>query len=57
MRMSQTRVIEITLEAVGDLTKLTLLHTELPPHGMQYEQGWVENYFEPMIEYFSGSTA
>jgi activator of HSP90 ATPase len=44
--------IEITLEAVGDQTKLTLHHTGLPPHGGQYEQGWVESYFEPMIEYF-----
>jgi activator of HSP90 ATPase len=45
--------IEITLEAVGKQTKLTLKHTGLPPHGRQYEQGWVESYFEPMKEYFS----
>jgi activator of HSP90 ATPase len=45
--------IEITLEPVGDQTKLTLKHTGLPPHGRQYEQGWVESYFEPMKEYFS----
>ena len=44
--------IEITLEPVGDQTKLILWHTELPPHGRQYEQGWVEAYFEPMKEYF-----
>jgi activator of HSP90 ATPase len=44
--------IEITLEPVGDQTKLTLKHTDLPPHGRQYEQGWVESYFEPMEEYF-----
>jgi activator of HSP90 ATPase len=46
--------IEITLEAVGDQTKLTLHHTGLPPHGGQYEQGWIESYFEPMLEYFAG---
>jgi uncharacterized protein YndB with AHSA1/START domain len=46
--------IEITLESVADQTKLTLNHTGLPPHGMQYEQGWVESYFEPMKEYFEG---
>ncbi len=45
--------IEITLEPVGDKTKLTLKHTGLPPHGGQYEQGWVDSYFDPMQEYFS----
>src|SRR4030042_1644330 len=45
--------IEITLEPIGDTTKLTLKHTGLPPHGGQYEQGWVEAYFDPMQEYFS----
>ena len=45
--------IEVILEPVGDQTKLTLHHTGLPPHGTQYEQGWVEAYFEPMKEYFS----
>jgi activator of HSP90 ATPase len=45
--------IEITLEPEGNQTKLTLHHTGLPPHGRQYEQGWVESYFEPMKEYFS----
>lgn len=45
--------IEITLEPVGNQTKLTLRHTGLPPHGTQYEQGWVESYFEPMKEYFT----
>ncbi len=47
--------IEITLEPIGDKTKLTLKHTSLPPHGGQYEQGWVESYFEPMQEYFSAA--
>jgi activator of HSP90 ATPase len=46
-------LLEITLEPVGEQTKLTLRHTNLPPHGRQYEQGWVENYFTPMREYFS----
>lgn len=45
--------IEITLEPQGKQTKLTLRHTGLPPHGGQYEQGWVESYFDPMKEYFS----
>jgi uncharacterized protein YndB with AHSA1/START domain len=45
--------LEITLEPVGKQTKLILKHTELPPHGGQYEQGWVDSYFEPMTRYFS----
>jgi len=49
--------IEITLEPLGDQTKLTLRHTGLPSHGGQYEQGWVESYFAPMQEYFSSHKA
>jgi activator of HSP90 ATPase len=45
--------LEITFEPVGKQTKLILKHTELPPHGGQYKQGWVESYFEPMKQYFS----
>lgn len=46
-------LIEINLKPVGDQTELTLRHSQLPPHGTQYEEGWVESYFEPMKEYFS----
>lgn len=45
--------IEITFEPQGNQTKLVLKHTGLPPHGGQYEDGWVDSYFEPMKEYFS----
>jgi activator of HSP90 ATPase len=45
--------LEITLEPSGVETKLTLRHTNLPPHGGQYKDGWVESYFEPMKVYFS----
>jgi hypothetical protein len=38
------------LEETG--TRLTLKHTNLPDHGMQYKDGWVEHYFEPMKAYF-----
>ena len=48
--------IEITFEPVGKQTKLILKHTGLPPHGGQYEQGWVEAYFEPMTVYFGRHT-
>lgn len=44
--------IEITLVPVGAKTRLTLHHSGLPPHGGQYEEGWVESYFDPMKDYF-----
>ncbi len=46
-------LLEINLKPVGDQTELTLRHSNLPPHGTQYKDGWVESYFEPMQEYFS----
>jgi activator of HSP90 ATPase len=46
--------IEINLEHIGEQTKLTLRHSNLPAHGMKYQQGWFEAYFMPMEEYFSG---
>jgi len=45
--------LEITFEPAGKQTRLILKHTDLPPHGGQYEQGWVDSYFEPMMRYFS----
>ncbi|MFQ5945068.1 MAG: SRPBCC domain-containing protein, partial [Anaerolineae bacterium] len=44
--------IEVTFEAGEAGTKVTIRHTSLPPHGGQYEQGWVDSYFEPMKSYF-----
>ena len=45
--------LEILLAAEGDGTKITLIHTILPEDGMQYKQGWIDNYFEPMKTYFN----
>lgn len=44
--------LEISFDPHEEGTKVTIRHTNLPPHGDQYEQGWVENYFEPMSKYF-----
>ena len=44
--------LEITLLAVKGGTKVTLSHSNLPAHGEQYRQGWVDSYFEPMKAYF-----
>jgi uncharacterized protein YndB with AHSA1/START domain len=45
-------LIEVILKDKGDGTLITLTHTNLPPHGRQYEQGWKTHYFEPMKKYF-----
>ena len=46
--------LEIVLEGVPEGPRLCLKHTKLPDHGMQYKDGWVEHYFEPMKAYFRG---
>jgi activator of HSP90 ATPase len=45
-------MLNISLNSVDNGTEITLTHTNLPAHGMQYKQGWVDNYFTPMKEYF-----
>ncbi len=46
-------VLEIKLEDKNNHTLVTLTHSNLPPHGAQYEQGWKDHYFKPMKTYFS----
>jgi activator of HSP90 ATPase len=47
--------LEVLLDEVEAGTKLTLIHSEIPDgQGEEYRQGWVESYFNPMEEYFSG---
>ena len=45
--------VEITFKADGDVTEVTICHSGLPEHGMQYLQGWADFYFSPMRAYFS----
>jgi uncharacterized protein YndB with AHSA1/START domain len=45
-------LLEITFVTEGNQTRITIRHSELPDHGMQYQQGWVESYFNPMKRYF-----
>ena len=47
--------LEIDLEPVEGGAQVTIKHSALPAHGMQYEQGWIDNYFEPMKDYFAGA--
>ena len=46
-------IVEILLEEAGDGTRLTIIHSNLPEDGMQYQDGWVKWYFTPMKRYFS----
>jgi len=46
-------LLEVLLAAEGAGTRLTIRHSNLPPHGEQYRQGWVDAYFTPMKAYFS----
>jgi uncharacterized protein YndB with AHSA1/START domain len=46
-------IIEITLKDNGpDKTLITLSHSNLPPDGKKYEDGWKTHYFLPMKNYF-----
>ena len=48
-------ILEVSFESVEGGTRITIRHSGLPEHGMQYQQGWVDAYFTPMIEYFGRS--
>lgn len=54
-------LLEVLFEPEGSGTRVTVRHSALPEHGMQYRQGWVDSYFVPMQRYFGeqsvGSTA
>ena len=46
-------LLEVLLEAHEHGSLVTVRHSNLPEHGMQYKQGWIDNYFDPMKEYFA----
>ena len=45
-------LLEIVLASEGEGTLVTIRHSNLPDHGMQYKQGWIDAYFVPMKAYF-----
>ena len=49
-------LLTVELTAENNATRIVLTHENLPEHGAQYEQGWVDHYFEPMKKYFSSPT-
>ena len=49
-------LLEILFESEGDGTRVTIRHSNLPDHGRQYRQGWIDAYFLPMMAYFGGKS-
>lgn len=49
-------LLEVVFTPEGSNTRVTIRHSNLPPHGMQYQQGWIDSYFTPMKEYFENLT-
>jgi activator of HSP90 ATPase len=46
--------LEISFEEVGEGTKITLIHSDMPADQVDsYRQGWEDFYFKPMKAYFS----
>ncbi len=46
-------LIELIFEENEASTTVTITHTNLPPDGLKYRQGWIDFYFNPMLDYFS----
>jgi len=44
--------LEILFKPKKDGTTVTIRHSRLPAHGMQYREGWIDAYFNPMKAYF-----
>jgi len=45
--------LEVVFEEIEGRTKITLTHSDLPEDQVDsYRQGWEDNYFKPMREYF-----
>lgn len=45
-------LLEITFKEKNGETEITIKHSNLPEHGMQYKQGWIDSYITPMRKYF-----
>ncbi len=46
-------ILTVEIKALSDgKCELHLSHTNIPAGQTQYENGWVDNYIEPMMDYF-----
>lgn len=51
---SPDSLLEVLLEKARGGTRITLKHSDIPAgQGAEYAQGWADNYFTPMMRYFS----
>jgi uncharacterized protein YndB with AHSA1/START domain len=50
-------LVEIRLKPHPEGCTLTLIHSNIPEDQPDYEQGWHEYYFEPMVAYFGHTEA
>ena len=51
---AEDSILEITLEDVDKVCRLTLQHSNIPGgQGERYKNGWDEHYFQPMLKFFS----
>jgi|WetSurMetagenome_2_1015567.scaffolds.fasta_scaffold79225_2 activator of HSP90 ATPase len=54
-RDEEDSVLEVLFENLGDKTRITLKHYNIPEgQGEDYKQGWQDFYFKPMKKYFNG---
>jgi uncharacterized protein YndB with AHSA1/START domain len=50
--------IEVLLREVATGTEIAIVHIDIPEgQGARYQSGWVENYFDPMRDYFARGDA
>jgi len=47
--------LEVLFEPNAGGTRVAIRHSNLPADGLQYLQGWVDFYLEPMKAYFQGT--
>ncbi len=45
-------ILEIDLRSIKGGCEMILIHTNIPDDQPDYEQGWRDNYLDPMREYF-----
>ncbi len=46
-------IVDITFEQEKEGTRITINHTNIPEgQGVDYKNGWISYYFEPMKKYF-----
>jgi activator of HSP90 ATPase len=48
-------IVEILFEDTDEGSRVTICHSELPEHGEQYMQGWVDHYFAPIQKWIAKS--